>query len=112
MMQAAPGKVDGSTTFPYFSDLVTRGPDIVYVAWAEADASGQEGIYVNRCTPAGCAPVGRGRLEASAGATPGTGARLAIDPYGRPVVTWVEKDDAAGVARVRVWRYHGDPDSP
>ena len=53
--------------------------------------------------------MGRGRLEAAAGA--GFGPRLAIDPFGRPLVTWVE-DDAAGVSRVHVWRYHGDPDGP
>ncbi|MEJ7603010.1 MAG: hypothetical protein WKG01_34300 [Kofleriaceae bacterium] len=111
MLQAAPGQVGGSTTFPNVYDLVTRGPDVVYVAWSEVDSSAQDGIYVHRCTPAGCLPVGRGRLEATAGATPGYGPRLAIDPFGRPLVTWTE-DDAAGVSRVHVWRYHGDPDGP
>ena len=111
MLQAAPGQVGGSTTFPYLFDVVTRGPDVVYVAWSEVDASTYDGIYVHRCTPAGCTPVGRGRLEAAAGATAGYGPRLAIDPFGRPLVTWVE-DDATGVSRVHVWRYHGDPDGP
>jgi hypothetical protein len=111
MLQAVPGQVGGSMTYPNIFDIVTRGPDVVYVAWSEVDASTHDGIYVHRCTPAGCTAVGRGRLEAAAGATPGYGPRLAIDPYGRPLVTWVEKDDA-GVARARVWRYHGDPDGP
>jgi hypothetical protein len=106
MLQATPGQVGGSNTYPNVFDLVTRGPDIVYVAWSELDASGQDGIYVHRCTPAGCVAVGRGRLEAAAGATPGYGPRLAIDPFGRPLVTWVED------SRVHVWRYHGDPDGP
>lgn len=111
MLQAAPGQVNGSTTFPNLYDIVTRGPDVVYVAWSEVDTTGQDGIYVHRCTPGGCTAVGRGRLEAAAGTTPGYGPKLAIDPFGRPLVTWVEKD-ATGLTRVHAWRYHGDPDGP
>jgi hypothetical protein len=111
MVQATPGTVGGQTTHPYLYDIVAAGTDAVYIAWTEMDASTYEGIYVYKCTPQGCSPVGRGRLEAAAGNTPGSTPRLAVDAGGRPLVTWTEKD-AAGVSKVHVWRYHGDPDSP
>lgn len=109
MLQATPGQVNGQNTGPNLFDLVIGGADIVYVAWSEVDASGYDGVYVDKCTPSGCKAVGRGRLEASPGATPGYGPRLAVDMYGRPLVTWVE-DDAMGIAQVHVWRFQGDPD--
>jgi hypothetical protein len=110
MLQATPGQVSGMSTYPNLFDIVAGGPDTVFVAWSEVNASTYDGIYVYRCTPAGCAPAGRGRLEAAAGATPGYGPRLAVDNAGRPLVTWVE--GATGTKRAHVWRYHGDPDMP
>jgi hypothetical protein len=111
MLQATPGQVSGMNTYPNLFDIAVGGPDVVYVAWSEVDASTYDGIYVYRCRPAGCAPVGRGRLEAAVGATPGYGPRLAVYGAGRVLVTWAE-DDATGNAQARVWRYHGDPDMP
>ena len=110
MLQATPGQVGGMNTYPNLFDLVLAGPDAVYIAWSEVDASTYDGIYVHRCTPVGCAPVGRGRLESVPGATPGYGPRLAVDAALRPLVTWVEAGDTG--ARAHVWRYHGDPDAP
>lgn len=111
MLQATPGQVAGMTTHPYLFDIVAAGADLAYVAWYEADASSYEGIYIYRCAPGGCTAVGRGRLDATPGATRGYGPRLVVDGANRPLVTWVE-DDAAGNAQAHVWRYHGDPDTP
>jgi hypothetical protein len=110
-LQATPGPVGTMTSHTYLFDIVSAGPDVAYVAWSEIDASMQDGIYVYRCTPSGCAKVGRGRLEAEPGATPGHGPRLAIDGAGHVLVSWIE-DDAQGNGQPRVWRYHGDPDGP
>ncbi|MCW5807224.1 MAG: hypothetical protein KIT31_33010 [Deltaproteobacteria bacterium] len=99
-LQATPGPVGNMTSHTYLYDIVAAGPDVAYVAWSELDASMKDGIYVYRCTPAGCAKVGRGRL------TPGYGPRLAVDGAGRVLVTWIE------AGRPHVWRYHGDPDAP
>ncbi|MGE0396666.1 MAG: hypothetical protein AB7T06_08120 [Kofleriaceae bacterium] len=111
MVQATPGTVGGQSTHPYPQSIVVGGPDLVYITWTEMDASAQEGVYVYRCTPGGCSAVGRGRLEAMTGATPGSWPSLAVDGAGRPIVSWVE-DDASASGKARVWRYHGDPDMP
>ncbi|MDX2093221.1 MAG: hypothetical protein SFX73_35590 [Kofleriaceae bacterium] len=111
MVQATPGTVANQSTHPYLYDIVAAGNDAVYIAWTEMNASTYEGVYVYKCTPQGCAAVGRGRLEAAAGNTPGSAPRLAIDAGGRPLVTWTE-DDAQDTSKVHVWRYHGDPDVP
>jgi hypothetical protein len=111
MVQATPGTVGGQTTHPYPQSIVVGGPDLVYITWTEMDASAQEGTYVYRCVPTGCAPVGRGRLDAAPGATPASWPALAVDGAGRPIISWVE-DDAGGNAQAHVWRYHGDPDTP
>jgi hypothetical protein len=111
MVQATPGTVGGQSTHPYPRDIVVGGPDLVYITWAEMDASGAEGIYVYRCVPGGCSPVGRGRLDAMTGMTPGSWPALTVDGAGRPIASWVE-DDASGNGIARVWRYHGDPDVP
>ena len=110
-LQATPGPVGGMTSHTYLFDIISAGPDLAYVAWSELDASMQDGIYVSRCTPAGCVKVGRGRLEAAPGATPGHGPRLAVDGTGKVLVAWTE-DDAQGNGQPHVWRYHGDPDGP
>ena len=111
MVQATPGTVGGQSTHPYPQSIVVGGPDLVYIAWTEMDASGQEGVYVYRCAPGGCSAVGRGRLESASGATPGSWPSLTVDGAGRPIVAWVE-DTASGNAIAHVWRYHGDPDAP
>jgi hypothetical protein len=109
-LQAYAGQYMGQPTYAQMQDVVgLPGSETVALAWTEEDATGEQAVYVDRCTQAGCSPLGRQRLSALPGiGTPGGSARLAADSHGRVVAVWSETDGSEN--RIYAWRYHGDPD--
>ncbi len=109
-LQAYAGGANGMATYATAQDIAVTAASDAYIAFTEEDATGESAVHVWRCaSTGGCAPVGRGRLDADVGDA--STARLALDGGGRPVVVWSELD-AAGNSHVHVWRYFGDPDAP
>ncbi len=108
-VQAYAGMASGSATYATAQDVAVTVAGDVFIAFTEEDAAGHAAVHVWRCATSGCAPVGRGRLDADAGEA--STAKMAIDHAGRPIVAWAEAT-ASGAYRLHVWRYFGDPDAP
>jgi hypothetical protein len=102
--------VNGQASYTTMQSVAVASDNTVYIAFTEVNAANEHAVHVQRCNDSGCAPVGRGRLDAVAGTNAST-ARLAVDAAGRPVVVFAEKSATSADVELHVWRYHGDPDS-